>query len=150
MTTIRGMIVEMVLAGKSVDEIEKELPKKVDLKVIKTPIRSWVSRVKSDLKNKEKKGLTQEPPKAAEPVKEPVKVPVKVEPKKVKKAKAEPKDAMKKHTKEIKESKRACKGGMGSVRVICVKCKTLVNLHTTRPEIYTDEVRAKYVCVLCK
>ena len=32
----------------------------------------------------------------------------------------------------------------------CNKCKQKISINTTKPEIYTEEVRRNYICLNCK
>lgn len=49
-----------------------------------------------------------------------------------------------------KYKKYKIKSDVKLVRLTCNKCKKIKELHTTRPEIYTEEVRRNYICLFCK
>lgn len=62
--------------------------------------------------------------------------------------------ATKKNKEKIKKYKEStdmlkfC--GDTNVKVVCTKCKRTSKIRTHNPELFTEEVRKNFVCLLCK
>lgn len=60
-------------------------------------------------------------------------------------------NAKKLHEQQIREARKIIlKKSHKTMRLLCQRCGKIVGLRTTTPEIYTEEVRKKYVCVMCR
>ena len=38
----------------------------------------------------------------------------------------------------------------GFVYIHCIRCNKEVRIHTNNKELYTDEIRKDYICIVCK
>ena len=54
-----------------------------------------------------------------------------------------------KHKEYIKSQKRK-RRNWKTITMICSKCKKKRSITTTEPDLYTDKIRKKFVCVFCR
>lgn len=40
--------------------------------------------------------------------------------------------------------------GLETIKLTCIKCKIVFHISTYYPELYTEELRKDYVCLLCR
>lgn len=36
------------------------------------------------------------------------------------------------------------------IKMVCLKCKEIYFIRTHRPELYTEELKKNYICVICR